>query len=117
MKAPKRSKSGRARGERKSLDSISSISSSSLSRSRSRSPTKRYNRKKSRSRSRSVSLVRVYRKSQSPSFKKYPVREFPRKVPEKQPIAEKRQLLPTPKELSAQASEIGAERYKWEKYR
>lgn len=86
-------------------------------RSRSRSPTKRY-RKKSRSRSRSVSLVRVYRKSQSPSFKKYPLREFPRKIElKKQPVVEKRQLLPTPKELNAQASEIGAERYKWEKYR
>lgn len=34
-----------------------------------------------------------------------------------EPKQEKRQFLPTPKELALQASEIANERYKWEKFR
>lgn len=37
----------------------------------------------------------------------------------KKPVAKPNivQILPTPKELSLQSSEIANERYKWEKYR
>lgn len=119
---------------RRSLDSISSISSSSLSRSRSRSPL---HKKKSRSPGKKPSEKSAH--EQKPAYVvRNPVavklnvasttgRKLYRKDdPDVQyqgtfkkssfaPL--ERQVLPTPKELSQQANEIAAERYKWEKFR
>ncbi|GAB0098151.1 hypothetical protein DMENIID0001_138580 [Sergentomyia squamirostris] len=82
-----------AKNPRKRLDSVSSISSSSM-KSRSRSPSDR----------------RVRRRSRSPVLGS-------RRSRESAGLAAMKKSLPTPSELSRQADEIQAERYKWEKYR
>lgn len=55
------------------------------------------------------------RRSPLSRYDRSPLRFGDRKS--RSPEAEKRKALPTPKELSLQASEIAHERYKWEKYR
>ncbi|XP_055704055.1 uncharacterized protein CG7065 isoform X2 [Phlebotomus papatasi] len=91
----------RSRAERKSLDSVSSISSGSM-KSRSRSPRpKRIRQRRSRSISRSPS-----RRSGEVGSRRGRMSDEPPK-----------KSLPTPAELSRQANEIQEDRYKWEKYR
>nr|XP_029729919.1 uncharacterized protein CG7065-like isoform X2 [Aedes albopictus] len=74
-------------------------------RRRSRSPPPR----------RRASRSPVRRRSPLSRHDRSPLRFGDRKS--RSPLPDKRKALPTPKELSLQASEIAHERYKWEKYR
>lgn len=128
------------RKDRESLDSVSSISSSSSFHSRSRSPDREtyhsrsekehgsfyrnpYAKARSRSpvyRKRSRSPKRTYKSDSPPLRTTLPNRGKPFSMNIQQRVKEKpieKKLLPSPKELSQQASEIANERYKWEKYR